>query len=84
MFLGGDFRQVLPIVLRAGRGETVQQCIINSPLWHHFQQFQLVTNMRAVQDHTYREFSEWLLRIGTGDESHDGEGSGQPSTRSHG
>ena len=27
--------------------------------------------MRAVQDHTYRQFSEWLLRIGTGDEAHD-------------
>ena len=71
MFLGGDFRQVLPVVPRAGREQTIQQCIIHSHLWHHFQQFQLVTNMRAVQDHTYRQFSEWLLRIGTGDEAHD-------------
>ena len=71
MFLGGDFRQVLPVVPRAGREQTIQQCIIHSHLWHHFQQFQLLTNMRAVQDHTYRQFSEWLLRIGTGDEAHD-------------
>ena len=71
MFLGGDFRQVLPVVPRAGREQTIQQCIIHSHLWHHFQQFQLVTNMRAIQDHTYRQFSEWLLRIGTGDEAHD-------------
>ena len=27
--------------------------------------------MRAVQDQTYRQFSDWLLRIGTGDEIHD-------------
>ena len=27
--------------------------------------------MRAARDHTYRQFSEWLLRIGTGDEPHD-------------
>ena len=27
--------------------------------------------MRAVQDETYRQFSDWLLRIGTGDEPHD-------------
>ena len=71
MFLGGDFRQVLPVVPRAGREQTVQQCIINSHLWRHFHQFRLVTNMRAVQDETYRQFSDWLLRIGTGDEPHD-------------
>ena len=71
MFLGGDLRQVLPVIPRASREQSVQQCIVHSHLWHHFQQFQLVTNMRAVQDHTYRQFSEWLLRIGTGDEAHD-------------
>ena len=65
MFLGGDFRQVLPVVPRAGH------CIKTSHLWHHFHQFQLVTNMRAARDQTYRQFSEWLLRIGTGDEPHD-------------
>ena len=27
--------------------------------------------MRAIQDETYRQFSEWLLRIGTGDLEHD-------------
>ena len=70
MFLGGDFRQVLPVVPRSGREQTIQQCIIHSHLWNHFQQFQLITNMRAVQDNTYRQFSEWLLRIGTGDEAH--------------
>ena len=71
MFRGGDFRQVLPVVPRAGREQTVQQCIINSHLWRYFHQFHLVTNMRAVQDETYRQFSDWLLRIGTGDEPHD-------------
>ena len=71
IFLGGDFRQVLPVVPRAGREQTVRQCIINSHLWHHFHQFKLVTNMRAAQDQTYTQFSEWLLRIGTGEEPHD-------------
>ena len=27
--------------------------------------------MRTVQDETYRQFSEWLLRIGTDYEPHD-------------
>ena len=71
MFLGGDFRHILPVVPRARREGTVRQCIIYSHLWAHFQQFQLVANMRAIQDQTYRQFSEWLLRLGTGDEVHD-------------
>ena len=71
MFLGGDFWQVLPVVSRAGREGTVRQCMKYSHLWAHFHQFQLVTNMRAIQDQTYRQFSEWLLGLGTGDEVHD-------------
>ena len=54
MFLVGNFRQVLPVVPRAGREEIVQHCIKTSHLWHHFHQFQLVTNMRAARDQTYR------------------------------
>ena len=71
MFLGGDFRQVLPVVPRAGREQTVQQCIIKSHLWHYFHRFQVATNMRAIQDEKYKQFSDWLLRIGTGDEPYD-------------
>ncbi|XP_065061660.1 ATP-dependent DNA helicase PIF1-like [Rhopilema esculentum] len=71
MFLGGDFRQVLPVVLKAGRERIVQESMKNSPLWHHFRTFQLITNMRAIQDETYREFSDWLLRIGNGQEPQD-------------
>eukprot|EP00795_Rhopilema_esculentum_P009950 gene9950-18563_t len=71
MFLGGDFRQVLPVVLRAGRERIVQESLKTSLLWHHFHQFQLIINMRAVQDETYREFADWLLRLGNGQEPHD-------------
>ena len=71
MFLGGDVRQDLPVVPRTGREQTVRQCIINSHLWHHLHQFRLVTNMRAAQDQTYTQFSEWLLSIGTCEEPHD-------------
>eukprot|EP00795_Rhopilema_esculentum_P011839 gene11839-2373_t len=71
MFLGGDFRQVLPVVLKAGREGIVQENMKNSPLWPHFRNFQLVRNMRAMQDERYREFSDWLLRIGNGEEPQD-------------
>ena len=67
--MGADFRQALPVV--PGREQTLQQCIINSHLWRHFHQFHLVTNMRAVQDETYRNLSDWLLRMDTYHEPHD-------------
>eukprot|EP00794_Sanderia_malayensis_P012472 gene12472-biopygen9940 len=55
--LGGDFRQVLPVVKKAGRERVVQECLKSrkvEDLWSHFQQFTLITNMRAVQDDTYQ------------------------------
>eukprot|EP00794_Sanderia_malayensis_P001555 gene1555-biopygen1441 len=72
--LGGDFRQVLPVVKKAGRERVVQECLKSrkvEDLWSQFQQFRLITNMRAVQDETYQAFSDWLLRIGNGVEPHD-------------
>ena len=71
MLLGGDLRQILPVVLKAGREQIVQEKMKNSPLWCHFRTFQLGTNMRAIQDETYRDFSDWLLRIGNGEEPKD-------------
>eukprot|EP00794_Sanderia_malayensis_P014688 gene14688-biopygen11788 len=72
--LGGDFRQVPPVVKKAGKERVVQECL-KSPkvedLWSHFQQFGLITNMRAVQDETYQAFSDWLLRVGNGVEPHN-------------
>eukprot|EP00794_Sanderia_malayensis_P006623 gene6623-biopygen5393 len=72
--LGGDFRQVLPVVKKAGRERVVQECLKSrkvEDLWSQFQQFRLITNMRAGQDETYQAFSDWLLRIGNGVEPHD-------------
>eukprot|EP00794_Sanderia_malayensis_P000980 gene980-biopygen233 len=72
--LGGNFRQVLPVVKKAGRERAVQECLKSrkvEDLWSHFQQFRLIANMRAVQHETYQAFSDWLLRIGNGVQPHD-------------
>ena len=66
--LGGDFRQVLPVIRRAGREITVSSSLKSSRLWSHFQQFHLLTNMRATQNEHYARFCQWLLRIGDGTE----------------
>ena len=66
--LGGDFRQVLPVVQHGSREMIINACVKSSPLWQHFKQFQLTTNMRAAHDANYSQFTEWLLRIGNGTE----------------
>ncbi|MCP4491587.1 MAG: AAA family ATPase [Gammaproteobacteria bacterium] len=64
--LGGDFRQVLPVVPHGSRMQLIQQCIKSSDLWHkHFQVLQLTENMRTMQDE--KEFSKWLLQLGNGE-----------------
>eukprot|EP00794_Sanderia_malayensis_P002040 gene2039-biopygen1846 len=71
--LAGDFRQVLPVIKKAGRERVVQKCLKSrkvEDLCSHFQQFRLITNTRAIQDETYQAFSDWLLRIGSGVEPH--------------
>lgn len=59
--LGGDFRQVLPIVKGGGRPEQINACITKSNLWQYFQVHTLTNNMRASSDILY---AEWLLKLG--------------------
>ena len=68
--LGGDFRQVLPVVPRGSRSAIVNASIKRSPLWQIFETFPLRENMRArlaggdsrdIQSH-----ADWLLQIGDG------------------
>ena len=33
--LGGDFRQILPVIMRGSRAFTVASCINKHPLWHN-------------------------------------------------
>ena len=63
--LGGDFRQVLPIVPRQPRTVVIESCLKRSPLWPSFRVFKLTKNMRANPDE--QEFSRWLLGLGNGE-----------------
>lgn len=63
MVLGGDFRQVLPVVRGGTRPQIVNSCIVNSYCWHHFQVLHLSSNMRAAGD---PEFQQFLLKVGNG------------------
>ncbi|KAI3690709.1 hypothetical protein L2E82_48914 [Cichorium intybus] len=65
MVLGGDFRQVLPVVRRGTLAQIVDSSLRMSPLWHLITKLSLTLNMRALSDPW---FSNFLLRVGDGDE----------------
>ena len=64
VMLGGDFRQILPVIPQGSRADTVLASISHSYLWKNCHKFTLRTNMRVNQDE--KEFSEWLLKVGEG------------------
>ncbi|XP_077242429.1 uncharacterized protein LOC143882934 [Tasmannia lanceolata] len=71
VLLGGDFRQILPVVLKGGRQEIVLASINNSYLWNQCKVFALKKNMRLNHNsfdidtsESISEFSKWVLDIG--------------------
>ena len=63
---GGDFRQILPVVQRGSRGETVEASLKRSYLWQKIKVLPLTENMRLGGGN--QQFADFLLRIGNGTE----------------
>ncbi|XP_010494551.1 PREDICTED: ATP-dependent DNA helicase PIF1-like [Camelina sativa] len=64
VLLGGDFRQILPVVPQGSRQDTVQAAINRSHLWPACQIFNLSKNLRL--DQSDAEFAAWILTVGDG------------------
>lgn len=71
--LGGDLRQILPVVEGGGKQEIINSTIIKSRLWKHVEILGLKQNMRlacstADQVHQLElpAFSRWILDVGEG------------------
>ncbi|XP_074337659.1 uncharacterized protein LOC141674854 [Apium graveolens] len=70
--LGGDFRQILPVITLGSRCDVVSACITNSPLWKHSKILLLHRNMRLNQGRSEEEirilknFADWVLKVGNG------------------
>ncbi|KAF1756666.1 hypothetical protein GCK72_013120 [Caenorhabditis remanei] len=62
--LGGDFRQVLPVVDNGRADDQIANCIKKSFLWNEFKVFHLKTNMRLTGDAL--DWKNELLDIGDG------------------
>ncbi|KAL7116793.1 hypothetical protein ACP275_03G027900 [Erythranthe tilingii] len=81
--LGRDFRQILPVVLKASRQDIVHATINSSPLWNFCRVMKLTKNMRLQSSSSpsnvkeIKEFGDWILNVGNGDvgEDNDGEAS---------
>ena len=63
MVLGGDFRQIPPVVPKGSRSDTINASIKQSVLWSHFHVFGLSQNMRAEGQ---TDWADLLLKIGNG------------------
>ncbi|XP_012837527.1 PREDICTED: uncharacterized protein LOC105958070, partial [Erythranthe guttata] len=81
--IGGDFRQILPVVLKASMQDIVHATINPSPLWNFCRVMKLTKNMRLQSCSSpsnvdeIKEFGDWTLNVGNGDvgEDNDGEAS---------
>ncbi|KAL0340351.1 UNVERIFIED_CONTAM: hypothetical protein Sradi_4551900 [Sesamum radiatum] len=63
---GGDFRQVVPVVVGGTRSQAMKASIVESYLWSNIKVLHLTDNIRANNN---QSFSEFLLNIGNGEES---------------
>ena len=60
--LGGDFRQILPVVKNGSQTDIIQDTITFSDLWPLFKILKLHINLRSIDS----TFSSFLLEIGDG------------------
>ncbi|XP_057444595.1 uncharacterized protein LOC130736832 [Lotus japonicus] len=71
--LGGDFRQILPVIPKGGRQGIVSATINSSDLWKYCKFLKLTKNMRLRTTGSpelateINEFADWILKIGDGD-----------------
>jgi len=66
LVLGGDFRQILPVIKHGGREDTVAAAISRSHLWRYVTVMRLRINMRVQNGIGNAWFVDWLLEIGRG------------------
>ena len=73
MVLGGDFRQILPIITKDGREHIVGASLPRSSIWKYCQVLHLKINMRVTANNVSKtlrsrlhDFTEWIKMVGDG------------------
>ena len=65
---GGDFKQILPVIVKGSRAQIVGANLQRSHLWNSITVLRLTQNMCLnIDNDVEREFAEWQLRVGHGD-----------------
>ena len=64
--VGGDFRQILPVIKKATSAEIKNACLCRSPLWEKVTLFNLTRNERCRGDADAEHYAEWVLQMGNG------------------
>lgn len=70
--LGGDFRQILPVIPKGSRADIVMATVNSSRLWRHCKVLTLTENMRLLSNSSPEEraevksFANWVLDLGDG------------------
>lgn len=71
--LGGDFRQILPVITGGTRKDIIASSLVSSPLWRHAHILRLSINMRLTNPsicpsecNELSQFARWVLDIGEG------------------
>ena len=70
--LGGDFRQILPVIPNGNRSDIVFSAINSLYLWSHCHVLNLTRNMRLQFDNAnsdlneLKKFFDWILKVGDG------------------
>ena len=66
VIIGGDFRQLLPVIRRGTTAEVKSSCINRSALWQDVQVFNLFRNERCRGDEAAENYAQWLIELGNG------------------
>lgn len=51
--MGGEFRQVLPVVRKGTKAQMILACIVQSHLWAYTKILRLHQNMRSLHDQEF-------------------------------
>jgi ATP-dependent exoDNAse (exonuclease V) alpha subunit len=67
VIFGGDWKQILPIVIKGSRPQIVGACLQRSRIWEELKVLKLNTNMRLMQGiQEENDFAKWQLEVGSG------------------
>ena len=74
ILLGGDYRQILPVIPGGTKEDIINASLSSSPLWPKFEIMLLKQNMRlsiaglgSDEINEIKTFAKWILKIGDGD-----------------